>query len=67
MGANRLFVLVYSDADDYAKRLKAERFYLPRGIIKNYNAIINWKNFYEQPIDSDVKRYEEIKHLTGSR
>ena len=41
VGANRLFVLVYSDADDYAKRLKAERFYLPRGIIKNYNAIIN--------------------------
>ena len=29
-------------------------------LIKNYNVIINRKNFYEQPIDSDIKLYEEI-------
>ena len=27
----------------------------------NYNAIINGKSFYDQPVDSDIKRYEEIK------
>ena len=31
-----------------------------KDIISNYNVIINGKNFYDQPIDSDVKRYEEI-------
>ena len=25
---------------------------------------INWKNFYDEPIDSDIKRYEEIRKLT---
>ena len=26
--------------------------------------IINKKNFYDQPIISDIKRYEEIRKLT---
>ena len=37
---------------------------LPKGIIKNYNIIINGKNFYDQAIDSDIKRYEQITKLT---
>ena len=28
-----------------------------RRIIDNYNAIINGKNFYDQEIDSDIKRF----------
>ena len=30
----------------------------------NYNIIINGKNFYDQPIDSDIKLYEEIRKLS---
>ena len=37
--------------------------YLPKGIIKNYNVVINRKKFYNQTIDSDIKRYEEIRKL----
>ena len=48
----------------FHKRLKAKRHYLPKGIIENYNDIINEKNFYDQPIDSNIKRYEEIRKLT---
>ena len=33
------------------------------GIIKNFNVIINGKNFYTS-IDSDIKQYKEIKKLT---
>ena len=29
--------------------------------MKNYNVI---KNFYDQPSDSDMKRYEDIRKLT---
>ena len=39
--------------------LKAERYYLPKGIIKNYNVIINGQNVYDQAVDSDRKRYKE--------
>ena len=40
---NRLFVLVYWNQDDNAKRFKAKRYYLPKDIIKNYNVIITMK------------------------
>ena len=45
------------------KQLKTERYYLPKGIIKNYNIIINGKNFHDQEIDSDIKRYEKSRKL----
>ena len=59
-----MFVLVYSNEDVDSKRFKAERYYLLKGIIKNYSVISNGKNFYDQTIDSDIKRYEEIRKLT---
>ena len=31
--------------------------------IDTYNVIISPKNFYDQTINSDIKRYEEIKKL----
>ena len=32
-------------------------------MIKNYNTIINGKNFCDGAIDSDIKRFEEIRKL----
>ena len=46
------------------QKYKARRYYIPKGIIRNCNAIINGKNFYDQPIVSDVERYKEIRKLT---
>ena len=59
-----MFVLVYSNHENNAKRFKVKRYYLPKGIIKNYNVIITGKNFYDQAIDSNKKRHEEIRKLT---
>ena len=42
---NRLFFSVYSNQDNNYKRFKAKTYYLPKGIIDNYNAIINKKTF----------------------
>ena len=61
----RLFILVYSCQDDDAKKFKTQGYYLPKGVIKNYNVIINGKNFFDQPVDSDLKQYEEVKLTTG--
>ena len=36
---------------------------MPKIITKQY-VIINEKNFYEQAITSDIKRYENIRKLT---
>ena len=58
-----MFDLVYLNRND-VKRFKTRRYYLPKGKIKNYNVIINGKNFYDRPIDSDIKRYQEIRKLT---
>ena len=49
---NRLFDLVYTNHGNNTKRFNAQKYYLPKGIIKNYNVIINGKT-YDQPIDSD--------------
>ena len=64
VGVNKLFVLVYANHGDNAKRFNAQKYYLPKVIIKNYNVIINGRNFYGQEIDSDIKRYEGIRKLT---
>ena len=63
-GRNRQFVLVYSNEDVASKKIKAERYYLPKGIINTCNVIINGEKFYEQPIDFDIKLYEETRKLT---
>ena len=44
---NRLFVLIYSNADDNAKRYKSRRYCLLKGVIKSYNVIISGENFYD--------------------
>ena len=44
--------------------MNAQKLYLSKVIIKNYNVIINGKSFYDQAIDSDIKRNEEIRKLT---
>ena len=64
VGVNGLFGFVYSNVDVHSKRYKVKRYYLPKGIIKNYNFVINGKKFYDQAIGLDIKRYEQVRKLT---
>ena len=57
-GVNGLFVLVYSNQDAASRRFKAKRYYLPKGIMDNYNVIINGKSLYDHPV---LFRYKTIK------
>ena len=54
-----MFVSIYSTRDDDAKRFK-----VPKVIINNYYVIIKGKSVYDQPINSDIKRFEEIRKIT---
>ena len=58
-----MFVLVYTNEGSDATWYNSRGYYSSKGIIRNYNVIIIGKNFYDQVIDSDIKRYEEIRKL----
>ena len=60
-----MFVLVKSNHEDNSGKYKARRYYLPKGIMKTYNVVINGKKLYDQPVDSDVKGYKSIRKLTS--
>ena len=53
---NTLLVLIYLNQDSSVKRFNGKKYYLPKGIIGNYQVIVNRKNFCDQPIDSDIKQ-----------
>ena len=48
----------------WCKKVYSSNILFNEGIIKNYNVILNGKNFYDQAIDSDIKRYKWIIKLT---
>ena len=50
LGVNRFLVLVYSNQDGNGEMNKARSYELSKDVTKNYNVIINGKNFYDQHI-----------------
>ena len=39
------------------------KYYLPRIDLNNYNVIIDGRNFYDNPIESDIEKYRELKKV----
>ena len=63
-GVNRLFLMAYSRADDnQATRNGQRNYYLPRIDFKKYNVIIDGRFFYDNPIESDIEKYRELKKV----
>ena len=63
-GVNRLFVMAYSrENDNQATRNGQTKYYLPRIDLKKKNVIIDGRNFYDNPIESDIKKYRELKKV----
>ena len=59
-GVNRLFVLSFEDDDD---RESHEQYYLPNVEIKDYNVVIDERNFIDKPIKNDLKTYDNIRKI----
>ena len=59
-GVNRLFVLAF---EDDAQRTSNEKYYLPNVEIKDYNVMIDRKNFFDQPIKNDKITYDSIRKI----
>ena len=77
---NRFFALAFNDTTENiagnpinstANRVQRDshrKYFLPRVDITNYSVLINGKNFYDQPINDQIKKYDEIrKFATGKR
>ena len=62
-GVNRLFVMAYSRVDVQPTRNNRRKYYLPRISLNKYNAIIDGRNFYDNPIESDIEKYRELKKV----
>ena len=63
-GVNRLFLMAYSRADNnQATRNGQQKYYLPRIDLKKYNVVIDGRNFYDNPIESDIEKYRELKKV----
>ena len=59
-GVNRLFVMAYNIANDQPTRNGQQKYYLPRIDLEKYNVIIDGRNFYDNPIESDIEKYREL-------
>ena len=57
-GVNRLFVLAFENDD---QRISNKRYYIPNVEIKDYNVMIDGKNFFDQPVKNDKVIYENIR------
>ena len=60
-GVERLFVLAFvteagNDSDQEVDIKNNKKYFLPREEIKNYNVLIDGRNFYDQPINDIIKQ-----------
>ena len=63
---NRLFVIAYNRANDQLTRNGQRKYHSPRISLNKYNVIIDGRNFYDNPIESDIEKYRKLKKvMTG--
>ena len=64
-GVNRIFVLSFENEDN---KTGHTRYYVPKVEIKDCNIKTDGRNFFDQPINDDIKTYKNIKTIvTGQR
>ena len=63
-GVNRLFVLSFENEND---RTSQRTYYFPKVEIKDYNVMIDGRNFFDQPINSMSKTYENIRKIATGK
>ena len=60
-GVNRLFIMAYNRVGGQPIRNGQRKYYLPRIDLNKYNVIIDGRNVYDNPIESDIEKYRELK------
>ena len=59
-GVNRLFIMTYNRLaaanDNQFNNDSQQIYFLPRNDLNKYNVIIDGRNFYDNPIESDIEK-----------
>ena len=81
-GVNRLFVLAFEDTRDNEAadapaprnlvanqviRNSYRKYFVPRVDITSYNMLIEGRNFYDQPINDSIRKYDEIRKIATGK
>ena len=56
--------------NNIANRLQRDshrKYFLPRVDITNYNVLIDGRNFYDQPINDQIRNYDETRKITTGK
>ena len=61
---NKLFVLSFENEND---KTSHSTYHLPKVEIKDYNVMIDGRNFFDQPINSMNKTYENIRKIATGK
>ena len=56
--------MIADGENDEAGIKNNKNYFLPRGEIKNYNILIDGRNFYDQPINDLIKQYDEVSKVS---
>ena len=70
-GIRRLFVFAYfipaGAANNEAGIKDNKKYFHPRGEIKNYNILIDGRNFCDQLINDLINQYDEVRKVLQGR
>ena len=64
-GLINCFILAFNDV--IAQRDSHRKYLLPRVDITNYNVLIDGRNLYDQPINDQIKKYDEIRKIATGK
>ena len=62
-----LFGIAADAATNEAGIKENQMYFLPKGWIKNYNVLIDLRNFYDQPINDLVTQHDEVRKLSAGQ
>ena len=59
-----MFILAFGNAENDNNKVERDshrKYFLSRVNITNYNVLIDGRNFYDQPINDQIKKYNEVR------
>ena len=65
-----MFVLAFHNKNNGANKAERDshrKYFLPRVNITNYNVLIDGRNFYDQSINDQIKKYDGIRMVATGR
>ena len=63
---NRLFVLSFSRNNNTNSRYSFSEYYVPNIEIKDFNALIDGKSFFDLPVKNEEEAYQKIIDMSNN-